>query len=211
MRSVLVLSLVVLGVVLGTFALFPGVEVWIEESLNNESHRTRFVLLSGAVLALDILLPVPSSLVMILNGQVLGVLLGSLTSLAASSMCSILGYALGRLCTTPMIRMFGSNDVQRGREFMTKYGAIAVPVSRVIPVFAEVVSVLSGTTKVPFGKFFLLSLIGNGVVAVIYAYLGAHFHDAGYNLTAPTIAIASSLILAWIIQTVLSQRSRARS
>ncbi|MDZ4756979.1 MAG: hypothetical protein SGJ10_02415, partial [Bacteroidota bacterium] len=79
------------------FLIFENLETYFTNLLQGSSkHILTYSLVSFIVLASDIILPVPSSIVMYTNGYVLGMAGGSAISLAALMVGSVVGYYLGK-------------------------------------------------------------------------------------------------------------------
>jgi hypothetical protein len=68
----LIIFLICCVLITTTFLLFGDLENWIIANANSEQLISTYILLSFSFLALDTFLPVPSSLLMILNGEILG-------------------------------------------------------------------------------------------------------------------------------------------
>ncbi|MGB5929970.1 MAG: hypothetical protein WBH03_17445, partial [Cyclobacteriaceae bacterium] len=96
-KKLLLPTLVVAVIVIATFLLLPGLEAYFTDLLEgSRQHPGTYALLSGLVLCSDILLPVPSSIVMYTNGYVLGIGGGAALSMLAVMVSSLIGYGLGR-------------------------------------------------------------------------------------------------------------------
>lgn len=127
-----------------------------------------FLLLVG-----DVLLPVPTSLVMIAHGALFGVLWGTLLSLAGAMGASAFGFALGRRGGRLMERVASSEERRRADALFDRWGDIAVVASRPVPVLAETLAVVAGTTRLSWRRFLLASLGGSVPAALLYALTGA--------------------------------------
>ena len=180
------------------FVLFGNAEQWIETRLQTTSSKAAFSLLSFAVLSSDIILPVPSSLVMILNGKVLGIVLGSLVSLAATQLSSMIGFYLGRKSSPLADRLFSTRDKQISNHLFDRFGNLAIVVSKSIPVISEAVSIMSGTTSLTYRQFFVYSVVGNAIISVVYAVSGVIAGTANSSLLTVVI-IGIALLAGWIV------------
>jgi uncharacterized membrane protein YdjX (TVP38/TMEM64 family) len=143
------------------------------------------------LLAADLFLPVPSSLVMVLSGAAFGVLWGSIFSLIGSIGGEWLGFELvRRYGLAASRRLVGDEDLTKMRQVMAKHGAAAVFVTRALPVVMETMSVVAGLSTMPRRAFLLASLAGTLPVAVIYAYAGAVSRDVSSLVPAVVILVA---------------------
>jgi uncharacterized membrane protein YdjX (TVP38/TMEM64 family) len=126
------------------------------------------------LLAIDLFLPIPSSLVMVLAGAAFGVVGGSLLSLVGSIGGEWLGFELVRRYGARASRRFvGDDELARMRVIMAHHGAVAVAVTRALPVIMETMSVVAGLSNMSRRTFLTASLIGTLPVVVVYAYAGA--------------------------------------
>lgn len=194
--------------ILLTFALFYDFEQEVAGRLESTSSVISFAVLSFLALLSDILLPIPSSLVMILNGKVLGPLWGTLLSLVAGLASSSIGFYLGRSSNKVFNRFFNEQEAEAGNRFFHRFGSVSIALSKALPVLAEAVALLAGTTAVPFRTFLAFSLVGQAVVALAYAWLGSMADAYDSNLVSGAI-ILSTLFIAWGIQATLIKRRQA--
>lgn len=150
------------------------------------------------LLAVDILLPVPSSFVMLASGALFGVAWGSLVSLAGSIGGEWVGFELVRRYGTPLaLRLAGADDLQRLSGLMTRHGAAAVVATRALPVVMETMSLVAGLSTMPRRTFLAASLLGTAPVAAVYAWAGASSRGTGSLI--PAIVMLSAVTAAgWI-------------
>ncbi len=143
------------------------------------------------LLAIDMLLPVPSSLVMILSGAAFGVMWGSVISLAGSVGGEWLGFELvRRYGRRASARLIGDAELERLSGVMARHGAAAVAVTRAVPVLMETISVVAGLSAMKRSTFLLASLLGTAPIVVVYAYAGAMSRETGSLVPAIIILVA---------------------
>jgi uncharacterized membrane protein YdjX (TVP38/TMEM64 family) len=135
-------------------------------------------LLSGAaivlLLATDIVLPVPSSLVSTLAGAALGFWGGVLAIWLGMCAGCLLGYWLGRGAgRVAMVRIVGEDELGRARAALSGAGGLALLLTRGVPVLAETMVLGAGAAKMPFGPFLAITCAANLAVALAYAAVGA--------------------------------------
>jgi len=144
-----------------------------------------------ALLAADIFLPVPSSLVMVLSGAAFGVLWGSIFSLIGSIGGEWLGFELvRRYGTRASRRIVGDEDLVKMRAMMARHGAAAVFITRALPVVMETMSVVAGLSRMSRRSFLIASLAGTLPVAVVYAYAGAVSREVSSFVPAVVMMLA---------------------
>jgi uncharacterized membrane protein YdjX (TVP38/TMEM64 family) len=178
-----------------TFLLFEDLELFFVSSLNATSgHPLFYTLVSFLVLASDIVLPVPSSIVMYTNGYVLGLFSGSMLSLIALMIGSTVGYYLGRF-TSMGIK---STEDERAQTILSNYGTLSILVTRGIPIIAESICIVCGYNKMPFRQYFIMNLIGYVPLCLLYAFCGS----IGYSRDTFLISFACSLCISaifWLV------------
>ena len=152
-----------------------------------------------ALLAADILLPIPSSLIMILSGAAFGVLWGSIFALIGSIGGEWLGFEVvrkyGRRASQ---RIAGDDEIERLGRVFARHGAAAVAVTRALPVIMETMSVVAGLSRMTRRTFLLASLVGTAPIVVVYAYAGAVSRQANSVVPAVIMLIAVAGF-GWVI------------
>lgn len=160
-----------------------------------------------ALLAIDILLPIPSSLVMILSGAAFGVVGGSAIALVGSIGGEWLGFELvRRYGRRASARLVGDEEFVRLDRLFTRHGTAVIVISRALPVVMETMSVVAGLSDMRRRDFLLASLAGTLPIVAVYAYAGATSRAMDSVLPAVVIVIAVTG-LGWIVyRTRLSDR-----
>ena len=150
------------------------------------------------MLAADIVLPVPSSLIMVLSGAAFGVGWGSVLSLAGSIAGEWLGFELVRRYGRGMSRrLVGDDEVRQLERLFARHGAAAVVVTRALPVVMETMSVVAGLSGMRRSTFLVSSVVGTLPIVIVYAYAGAVSRQMGSVVPAVIILIAMAGA-AWI-------------
>jgi uncharacterized membrane protein YdjX (TVP38/TMEM64 family) len=160
-----------------------------------------------ALLVADVVVPVPSSVVMVAHGALFGVVAGSLLSLVGRVGGALLGFGIGRRGGAVLAdRLVPERSGPTARDLLERWGATAVVLSRPVPVLAETVVVLAGASGLPWRTVTLAALVGSLPEAVLYALAGAV--AAGSRNTA--LLFAGLLVGAAALFLVL-RRGRART
>ena len=191
--------------VLLLFLLFGGYEEEMAVLLQSQSQHYYWIL-SFALLSSDIFLPVPSSLVLIMNGKVLGVFFGTLLSTASGMVSSAIGFYLGRKSESFVDRFFNAEEKRSGAKFFERHGSMAISLSKALPIVSEAVSFVSGTTDISFRRFFIFSLIGHLIISLIYAYAGSFSTNLDSSLLSGGI-IVLVLLLSWAVDVLLRRKA----
>jgi uncharacterized membrane protein YdjX (TVP38/TMEM64 family) len=187
-----------LALILVPFALYgDAIEAWTEAFVDRgRAAPLRAALVLGGLLAGDILLPVPSSLVSTACGLLLGAVTGTLVSLTGMTVSCIVGFWLARLLGRPFVSRFsGTDDLTRMESLNRRYGVWALIIARPIPVLAEASVLVIGLGAMPFPRFLLLTSLSNLGVSLVYGVAGAMSGDMGSMLPA----LGASILLPWLL------------
>ncbi|MBK6783938.1 MAG: VTT domain-containing protein [Saprospiraceae bacterium] len=104
-----------------------------------------YATLSFMLLTADIILPVPSSIVMYLNGYVTGIIFGTLLSFFSLLAGSIVGYYIGRFTSGSL----KSTSEKQAGMILSEYGVAAILMTRGIPVLSEALCIVCGYNRMP--------------------------------------------------------------
>src|SRR5258707_1040176 len=125
------------------------------------------------LLIADVLLPVPSSLVMVAHGALFGVVGGTLLSLLGSVGAALFGFAIGRRGGSLLERLVTPSERARADDLLKRWGALAIIVTRPVPLLAETVAIIAGTSSLGWGRTTLAAIAGSLPPALLYAITGA--------------------------------------
>ena len=126
------------------------------------------------LLVADILLPIPSTLVMSALGLTYGPLIGGLYAAAGSALAGLIAYGLSRWLGRPLaLRLAGETGLRQGESFFATGGAWLVACSRCLPILPEAVACLAGLNRMPFRIFLLAVLCGSLPMGFVFAAIGA--------------------------------------
>lgn len=133
--------------------------------------------LAGAVgvglLVADVVLPVPSSVIMLAHGALFGIWVGSVLSLIGSVGCSLMGFAIGRAGRVNVRRFVSEAEYARASRLLGRWGMVAIVATRPVPIVAEVVSIIAGTTPaLRWWQIAVASIAGSLPPAIAYAVAG---------------------------------------
>lgn len=125
------------------------------------------------LLAADIFLPVPSTIVMVASGALFGAGLGSLLSLSGSLLGNLVGFEMMRRYGPAFCSRFvKESDLAKMTPMFEEYGAVAVILSRPLPIMMETFSFVAGLMRMSRARFIMASLMGTVPICVLYAYAG---------------------------------------
>ena len=161
----------------------PG-ERWLSAT---DDHAWVFALAGAGLLASDILLPIPSSIVGTMLSARLGFAAGFLATFAGLMTGQIIAYAGSRW----LLRR-ESSDLPVAPTLM------AIFLSRPVPVLAEAMALAAGASSLRWGQFLLACSAGNLIYALALALNGAEL--VSQSLLGPGLLLPMLLpVTAWLI------------
>lgn len=161
-------------------------------------------LASIALLVADVLLPVPSSLLMIANGALFGVAGGTLVSTLGTVGAAVVAFGIGRASARFVARVTSASERRAADALLARWGALAIVVTRPVPILAEVSALLAGTTSMSWGRLGAGALAGSLPMALAYAVAGAQAQAASTSLVFLGVLGAAGAL--WVLGHVLSKR-----
>ena len=170
----LLLWIAIVAVVLIPFFLF-------EEQFNalaaritaGEVSATLAASIIALLLAFDVLLPVPSSIVSTGGGVLLGFVGGTAVVWIGMMAGSLVAYGLGARASNAARRFVGTESLARARNLAERYGDWTIVICRPVPVLAEATMLAAGLVRAPLGRVLLLAGAANLGIAAGYAAVGA--------------------------------------
>ncbi|HEV7920513.1 MAG TPA: VTT domain-containing protein [Thermoanaerobaculia bacterium] len=134
-------------------------------------------IVAGAVgvglLIADVVLPVPSSVIMIAHGALFGLWIGALLSLLGSVGASLTGFAIGRAGRDSVRRFVSDAEYARAAAILERWGIFALIATRPVPILAETVAILAGASPTGWWQMTIASVVGILPAALAYAAAGA--------------------------------------
>jgi len=192
LRKILVPLAVTCFLIILLFLLFGNIEPFFEDLLNqSQNNPFKYAVLSFIILVSDIILPVPSSIVMYLNGAILGFAGGFLLSFVSVILSSITGYFIGR----------GSSAVLKSEadisanKIMEKYGYPAILLTRGIPIISESICIVCGFNKFDFATYLMMNIVGYVPICLVYSYFGS----IALNKNLFLISFGGSLLITFVL------------
>lgn len=152
-------------------------------------------LLGIALLAADLVLPIPATGVMAGLGIVYGPVLGGAVAAAGSFLAGALGYGLCRRYGQGAAqRLLTPVELRRARAIAGRAGGWLVALSRALPLLPEVVACAAGLIGMRPRLFLTALACGSVPMGFAFAALG----DIGAETPLPTLALALVLpLLLW--------------
>ncbi len=185
---------------------------WWEQSFSLAGSRAwlskwgAWAWLAGILLlALDVVLPVPGTIVMSTLGWLYGWWWGGLAAAAGSLLAGFTAYIACRsIGEKAAAWILGEKDAAKMRQVTDKHGPAWIAISRALPILPEVTTCLAGLTRMPPARFTAALACGSIPTGFLYASLG---HWAAENAAAAAWALPISLLLPialwWLLRPVL--------
>lgn len=206
-RPLLLLALI-LAVPIVPFALF-GASLeqqtlrWLDESIT----PARMAAFTVGILATDVFLPVPSSVVSTLAGARLGILGATAATWTGMTAGGVFAFALARWFGRPLAARFvGATETAQFEQLAVRYGAFLVVASRALPVLAEASVLLVGAMRLSWRAFLPALALSNLGIALAYASFGAWAREANAVPAAVVASIAIPLLATTIARWWLARR-----
>jgi uncharacterized membrane protein YdjX (TVP38/TMEM64 family) len=208
-------TLLTLAMMIAFLALF-GLAEWLHVPLltDPDPWLARGGWIAAAIgvglLVADVLLPVPSSLVMIAHGALFGVVGGTLLSLAGSLGAALFGFYLGRRGGPLLARLVPEDERRRADALLQRWGDLAIVVSRPVPILAETLSILAGASPMGWGAMIAATLAGSLPAALIYALTGATARHLDNVALVFALVLAVAGLFWWVGKAADQARSGSR-
>jgi uncharacterized membrane protein YdjX (TVP38/TMEM64 family) len=155
-------------------------------------------LLIMTLLVADVVIPVPSSLLMIANGVFYGIAAGTAFSVVGATGAVVLGWALGRWCTRPAERFIPTTERMRAQALVERWGVLAVIASRPVPILAEAVAIVAGLAGMRLRELLPAAVLGSLPAALLYAATGAGVARLDNVLLVFSSVLGLAVLTWWI-------------
>ena len=149
------------------------------------------------LLAADILLPMPATVVMSVLGLIYGPVLGGMIAAAGSFLSGVIPYVLCRQLGKGAARwLIGEKELKKGERLSGRVGGWAVALSRWMPLLPEVVACFAGLVRMPSGKYFAALACGSIPMGFAFAVMGHMGADRPFQ-TIILSAVVPALL--WLV------------
>jgi uncharacterized membrane protein YdjX (TVP38/TMEM64 family) len=187
-----ILWVLLIGLVLVPFFLFEAQFNALAARITTGS-ASRSLVAGGifALLALDVFLPVPSSIVSTAAGVLLGFWPGAAIVWLGMMGGCLIGYGFGSRGSSAAGRLVGTASLAQASDLMKRYGDLTIVLCRPVPVLAEASVVFAGLVRAPFARFAQLTALSNLGIALGYTAFGAF----SMRLDSFVVAFVGALLL----------------
>jgi uncharacterized membrane protein YdjX (TVP38/TMEM64 family) len=200
------IAAIVLLFILVPFVLFErDVNDWALQRLRPSAPPSSIAAVVVALLAADVVLPVPSSLVSTASGVSLGFVLGVAASVCGMTLGALAGYLLGRTLGLPIAGHFmSSRDLEIVSARLRSRTTGALVAMRAVPVLAEGSVLMAGVLRVDPWRFFISTFFANVGISVAYGAVGA----LALSVNSFALAFAGAIAIPAVILGVAGRVAR---
>lgn len=203
-------SALLLALVLVPFMLFGDLFDGAAAQAASQGRGSRIAAAGMVLLALDIFLPVPSSVVATAMGAALGASLGTLVNTAGLTAGCLAGLLVGRSGAGLAQALLGTGNYRAFVRWIDVYGIAAVLICRPVPVLAEASIIALGAGRAKLWRTAAAAALADICLGAAYAFAGAASGPAAAP-AAPAFAAAIGLpAIAGIVAILLIRRGRER-
>ena len=162
--------------------------------------------LGVSLLAADVVLPVPSNVIMVAHGALFGIVVGTLLSLLGSMLASAAAFWIGRRGGRLLALVVPPDERAQADAILARWGIVAIVVSRPLPLLAETIVVLAGASPLGWRAAMLAALVGYVPLCLLYAWAGA----ASLGFESGFLVLGLTIVLAAIVGLTIRQFERSR-
>jgi uncharacterized membrane protein YdjX (TVP38/TMEM64 family) len=190
-RVIVLCCLVALAVVLVPWlVLGPSFEDASAGIVESQTSRAAAAGLGVLLLAADMVLPIPSSVVATGLGVALGWFAGMVSAATGLTIGCMLGLALGRWAGARFVSARSAWHEGYLADLLSRYGVIVLVLCRGVPILAEVSVMAAGALGLPLWRCLAATTFANLAVGAVYAAIGAAVWDM-----SPAFAFVAALLV----------------
>jgi uncharacterized membrane protein YdjX (TVP38/TMEM64 family) len=202
-KPILLVALVLAIPVLPFAAFGQRMETWIASQLDHTQSQWVVAALTFSLLATDVFLPVPSSVVSTVAGDVLGFWGGTVTSWLGMTLGAGAAFVLARALGRPLaIRLAGEAELGRIDAASERFGPLVLVLARPVPVLAEASVLFFGASRLKWAKFLAPVALSNLGIAAVYSALGRYVQLPVALAASVALPLLAATIARWCWPTI---------
>jgi uncharacterized membrane protein YdjX (TVP38/TMEM64 family) len=200
----ILLTFIILTLLLIPFVLFgDSLDNWTNSFFQSGPSKLIASIIIGFLLSIDIVAPIPSSIVSTAGGYFLGFIGGTLISLAGMTISCLIGYWIGaKFGRAAALRFVDSKEISRFESLQKKYGDWIIIISRSVPLLAETSVLFAGIGRMNFSRFIFIITISNLSISMVYAAVGAY----SAHINSFLLAFAAAIIVPAVMIVILKNK-----
>jgi uncharacterized membrane protein YdjX (TVP38/TMEM64 family) len=200
LHLLLILTLVAVAVPLVPFLAFgTRLDHAVARWLDPLPSLPELAAIEVGVLAADLVLPVPSSLVATLGGAHLGVVVGTACAWLGMTAGAMVGWWLGRTAGAASLARLTADEQERLAHQQRRYGPLAVVLTRPLPLVAEAAAIMAGAAGMGWRAFLLAAGSGNLAIAVVWSVAGSLGRQADSLQWVLVGSLAIPVAITWLV------------
>ncbi len=206
-RNVVVIGIAVAAPVVPFLLFGEAMEAWAREWAESEHGLAVTTFGIIALLAGDIFLPTPSSLITTLAGYQLGWFRGAIVSWVGMSLGAVIGFALARRFGRPLARWLSKDgDLEQMQALSDQTGPMLLVLTRAVPVLAEASVLLMGMHQLSWQRFLPPVLFANLVISFAYALFGEIAKQQSWFPLAVIVSIVIPVVTSIVFKRFISDK-----
>ena len=206
----LLLTFSIINLLLIPFVLFgDSLENWTRHFFQSSPTKLIASIVIGILLSIDIVAPVPSSIVSTASGYFLGFMEGTIISLAGMTVSCLIGYWVGaKFGRAAAERLVDQKEISRLESLQKRYGDWVIVISRSLPLLAETSVLFAGIGRMKISRFIFMVTLSNLSISMVYAAVGAY----SAHINSFLFAFAGAILFPGIMIVILkNKRVKANS
>jgi uncharacterized membrane protein YdjX (TVP38/TMEM64 family) len=179
-------------------------DAWFQRWTDQSRSRPAVAAVVSGLLAVDLLLPVPSSVVSTFAGSQLGTCTGTVAVWLGMTVGAVLGFAMASwLGAAWATRLSRPEDLRRLELAAARYGPALLVLARAVPVLAEASVLLMGVHRLAWRRFLPAVAAANLGIALAYCAFGAiaarhQWLPLALGLSAAVPILGTILLRRWL-------------
>lgn len=200
----ILLTAAILTLLLIPFILFgDSLENWTNHFFQTAPTKLVAGLVIGFLLSIDIVAPIPSSIVSTAGGYFLGFIGGTVISLAGMTVSCLIGYWIGaRFGGAAAERLVDQKEISRLESLQKRYGDWIIIISRSLPLLAETSVLFAGIGRMKLSRFIFMAMVSNLGISMVYGAVGAY----SAHINSFLFAFAGAILFPGIMIIILKNK-----
>ena len=205
----ILLAVTVVILLLIPFVLFgDSLENWTNNFFQSIPTKLIASIVIGFLLSIDIVAPIPSSIVSTAGGYFLGFIGGTFISFAGMTISCLVGYWIGTRFGRPAaFRFVDPKEISRFESLQKKYGDWILIISRSVPLLAETSVLFAGIGRMKLTRFIFMVTLSNLGISMVYAAVGAY----SAHINSFLLAFAAAIIFPGVMILILKNKKTFNS
>jgi uncharacterized membrane protein YdjX (TVP38/TMEM64 family) len=205
---------IVAAVVLVAFGIVEALNVplLVDPSDRLERGGAAAALLGVGLLLADVVIPVPSSLIMTTQGAVFGIAGGTLLGMIGGVGATLVGFGMGRRGSRVIQRFVGADEGAQSHRLLQRHGTLAILATRPLPVLAEATAIVAGSTPMTWRQVTTGAVVGCLPAAALYSIAGASATSLASGVMVFVLVIGLAGVfwgVGWWIERRLERKTTA--